>query len=291
MPFAWRRRERFQKFWMPLIRESSDMTWAITGRRKSRADKKTASVNMATSDRLPLSGFVGLGPAYWLPRTTDVARGPTHRPTGRERSLLVGGKTDLSHAEWEDGILEAIKAKRSFALGTPAYAAVGEFPQGDVVFTAAMLARAAGYEVEAFTMRSTNELRHVDGWGWLVIPIFVLFGIAAMGAGISGTLAAMVASGMVEGITDSPIRDWHAFFHGMLLACGICAFFTATLGALIFVSLPKQKHPIFRTPHFAERWSSHEYLCLLPAGAPLDPDEAADFLHRAGASEVWEIRR
>jgi hypothetical protein len=154
-----------------------------------------------------------------------------------------------------------------------------------------MLARALGYEVEAFTMRSSKELRNVDGWGWLVIPIFVLFGIAAIGAGICGTLAAMVGLGMVQGVTDSPIRDWHAFFHGMLLACGICAFFTAALGALIFVSLPKQRHTIFRTPHFAERWSSHEYLCLMPAGAPLDPDKAVDFLRRAGASEVWEIRR
>jgi hypothetical protein len=197
----------------------------------------------------------------------------------------------LLHPGWEDGLLEAIKAKRSFALAVPAYAAVGEFPQGDVVFTAAMLARAMGYEVEAFTMRSTRELRQVGGLGWLVIPIFVLFGMAAMGAGISGTLAVMVASGLTAGVTDSPIHDWHAFLQGMLLACGICVFLTAILGALVFASLPKQRHPIFRMPHFEERWSSHEYLYLTPVGMPFDPDKAIDFLRRAGASEVWEIRR
>jgi len=247
---------------------------------------------MATSDRLSLSAFVGLGPGQWAPGAMDPARGALHRPKGRERHFWEDNKTDFVHAGWKEEILEAIKAKRSFALRAPIHAAVGEFPHGDATVTTAMLAHAAGYEIEAFTTRSSRELPHADGPGWLVIPIFVLFGIAAMGAGIFGTLAAMVASGMAAGVPGSPIQDWHAFLHGVLVACGGCAFFTVSLGALIFLTLPEERrHPIFRVPGFLERCSSREYLCLLPADSPFDPEKAADFLHNAGASEVWEIRR
>jgi hypothetical protein len=222
----------------------------------------------------------------------DPARDALHRPKGRQRRFLTDEKTDRVRAGWKDEILEAIKAKRSYALHAPVCAAVGEFPHGDAMVTTAMLARVAGYEIEAFTTRSSKELRHADGPAWLVIPIFVLFGIAAMGAGICGTLAAMVASGMAAGVTDSPVQDWHAFLRGMLAACGVCAFFTATLGSLLFFSLAKgRRHPIFRVPGFLERCSSLEYLCLLPADSSFDPEKAADFLHRAGAAEVWEIRR
>lgn len=231
-----------------------------------------------------MAGIAGFVPECWHPRALDLA---ADIPVAEDWDIP---KSERRWSIWLEDLTSAWRSRRRAMSRTQIYAAVGEFPRLEAVITAVTLARAAGRKVEAFTPRSIGSLGDVDGWGWLAIPIFAAFGLAALAAGAAITLAVEVAlGGMAGAVGPSSIYNGPAFLHEAFVMAGFLSGLTLLLGVLVFLSLPKRCHPVFHTPHFAERRGSRGYVCLLASSAAFDPDDAADFLRHAGAEEVWNV--
>jgi hypothetical protein len=167
---------------------------------------------------------------------------------------------------------------------------VGEFRRPDAVLEAAILARSAGYEqLEAFTPFAVEGLAEETGLRKTAVPLITLIGGLIGGCGGYWMMWYSATLNYPLNIGGRPLHSWPSFIPITFELAVLCASLAATFGMLALNGLPRPHHPIFNTPHFVERNSSHGYLCVLATNVNYASGEVAKFLHESGAQNVWEI--
>jgi ActD protein len=172
------------------------------------------------------------------------------------------------------------------------YGIVAEYERPEEIARAAAGVRREGYRrIEAFTPYPVENLAEVIGFRKTRVPPIVL------AAGIlGGTLGyGMQAYSTVWdyplNVGGRPLHSWPAFVPITFELTVLFAAFGAVLGMLALNGLPRLHHPIFNTPHFAERNSSRFYLCVLAEDELYDAATLEKLLSNFRAANVWEVER
>jgi hypothetical protein len=97
--------------------------------------------------------------------------------------------------------------------------------------------------------------------------------------------------GFPMNIGGRPFHSWPAFIPITFELTVLFAALGTAIGMLILNGLPRPYHPIFNTPHYAERNSSHFYLCVKTSDSLYDQGATRELLQSLGAKNVWEVER
>lgn len=167
---------------------------------------------------------------------------------------------------------------------------VAEFDTPGEVLDAARKAHHAGFRrLDAYAPYAVEGLSEAIGFKRTRVSLIVLIG------GITGGLTGFgmqCYSAIISyplNVGGRPFFSWPAFipitFELTVLFAALAGFF----GVLVLNGLPRPHHPIFNTPHFAERNSSHFYLCILAEDSSYPA--ASDFLAKFKPTGLWEVEK
>ena len=173
-----------------------------------------------------------------------------------------------------------------------AYGMVAEFESPEQVLASAKRIRETGYrDLDAFTPFAVEGLAEAIGFERTRLPLVTLLcGILGGGLGYFMMWYTSVVSYPMN-IGGRPFHSWPAFIPITFELTVLFAALGTAIGMLILNGLPRPHHPIFNTPHYAERSSSHFYLCVKSSDALYDPRATSELLRRLGAKNVWEVER
>ncbi|HEY5706249.1 MAG TPA: DUF3341 domain-containing protein [Terrimicrobiaceae bacterium] len=171
-----------------------------------------------------------------------------------------------------------------------AYGIVAEFESPEQVLAAAKRVRELGYrDLDAFTPFAVEGLAEAIGFEKTRLPLVTL---------LSGILGACLAYSLMwytsvvgypMNIGGRPFHSWPAFIPITFELTVLFAALGTAIGMLILNGLPRPHHPIFNTPHYAERSSSHFYLCVKTSDSLYNLSATSDLLRHLGAKDVWEV--
>jgi Alternative complex III, ActD subunit len=173
-----------------------------------------------------------------------------------------------------------------------AYGTVAEFESPEQVLASAKRIREMGYrDLDAFTPFAVEGLAEAIGFERTRLPLVTLFcGILGGSLGYLMMWYTSVVSYPMN-IGGRPFHSWPAFIPITFELTVLFAALGTAIGMLILNGLPRPHHPIFNTPHYAERSSSHFYLCVKSTDSLYDPRATSELLRSLGAKNVWEVER
>lgn len=171
------------------------------------------------------------------------------------------------------------------------YGLAAEFLEPEPLLAAVRAARDARYKrMDAYAPYPVEGLAEALGMRFTGVPLTtLLFGI---GGGTTG-YAMQLYSAAVDyplNVGGRPLNSWPAFVPIIFELTVLAAAFGAALSMLIFNGLPCLHHPIFETPFFRERNSSHFYLCIETADRKFDAEKTRAFLEKQAPEHIWEVR-
>jgi hypothetical protein len=167
---------------------------------------------------------------------------------------------------------------------------VAEFADARALVGAANAAYLRGFrKMDAYAPCPVEGLAEAVGMRFNGVPLICL------GGGLTG---AAVAYGMqaYSAIWDYPLNvggrpfhSWPAFIPITFELTVLFAALAAAIGMLALNRLPRPHHPIFNTPHFAERSSSRFYLCLEARDPVFEVGDARALLEAQKPLHIWEV--
>lgn len=172
------------------------------------------------------------------------------------------------------------------------YGLVAEFSSPEEVLEAARRAWGSGYRsMDAFTPFAVEGLAEAIGFPKTRVPLVTLLCGLAGGAGGYFMMWYSATISYPLNVGGRPLHSWPAFIPITFELAVLCASLGTVIGMLALNGLPRPHHPIFNTPHYADRSGSRFYLCVKADDRLYDPAGTREFLRQAGASEVWEVAK
>lgn len=170
------------------------------------------------------------------------------------------------------------------------YGLVAEFPEPVPLLAAVRAARDADYRrIDAYSPFPVEGLAEALGMRFTGVPICTLLcGIAGGATGYAMQLYSAAVDYPLN-VGGRPFHSWPAFIPITFELTVLAASFGAALSMLVFNGLPRPHHPIFETPFFAERNSSHFYLCIEARDRKFDLGRTRALLEAHGPENVWEV--
>jgi hypothetical protein len=170
------------------------------------------------------------------------------------------------------------------------YGLVAEFASPDEVLEAARQAWEAGYRsMDAFTPFAVEGLSEAVGFPRTRVPLVTLLCGLAGGAGGYFMMWYSATISYPLNVGGRPLHSWPAFIPITFELAVLCAALGTVIGMLVLNGLPRPHHPIFNTPHYAERSGSRFYLCIKADDGLYDSESTWEFLRKTGASDIWEV--
>jgi hypothetical protein len=171
------------------------------------------------------------------------------------------------------------------------YGMVAEFESPEQVLAAAKRIRELGYrDLDAFTPFAVEGLAEAIGFERTRVPLVTL--LCGILGGCLGYFMMWYSSavGYPWNVGGRPFHSWPAFIPITFELTVLFAALGTVIGMLLLNGLPRPHHPIFNTPHYAERSSSHFYLCVKSSDSLYDLGATSKLLRSLGAKEVWEVQ-
>ncbi len=175
-------------------------------------------------------------------------------------------------------------------MNLPPYGMLAEFDSATALVAAARQATAAGYRrVDAFTPFPIEELEEALAIKPTVLPLLVLLGGIAGGAGgyFMQYYASVIAYPL--NIGGRPFHSWPMFIPITFEMTILVAALTAVLGMLALNGLPMPYHPVFNVPRFALASRDQFFLIIEAADANYDAERTRQFLDGLRPVNVWEV--
>lgn len=170
------------------------------------------------------------------------------------------------------------------------YGVVAEFTEADALLRAANAAHLRGFrKMDAFTPCPVEGLAQAVGMQFNGVPLLCL------GGGITG---AALAYGMQAysaiwdyplNVGGRPLHSWPSFIVITFELTVLFAALAAAFGMLVLNRLPRPNHPIFNTPHYAERSASRFYLALEARDPVFELSDARALLEEQRPLHIWEV--
>jgi len=171
-----------------------------------------------------------------------------------------------------------------------AYGVVAEFASPEQVLEAAREAAGSGWRVmDAFTPYPVEGLAEEIGLPRSRLPVFTLLGGVLGGSGAYFMMWYSAVISYPLNVGGRPLHSWPAFLPITFEMTVLFAALATVAGLLILNRLPRLHHPIFNTPHYAERGGRHFYLCVRSTNPGYDPPAIMALLRRFRPEQVGEI--
>lgn len=165
---------------------------------------------------------------------------------------------------------------------------MAEFERPGDLVAAARRAREAGFRrVDAYSPFPVEGLDEAMGLGPTRLPLLVLLGGLAGGAGGFALQYYLTAVDYPLNVGGRPLNSWPAFIVIAFELTVLVAALTAVLGMLTLNGLPRPHHPVFNVPRFALATRDRFFLAIEAA----DPafGRARRFLEGLNPHGVYEV--
>jgi hypothetical protein len=170
------------------------------------------------------------------------------------------------------------------------YAMVAEFDTADEVLAATRAAYSRGFRrMDAFVPFPVEGLTEALGMRRTGVPLLTLLGGIAGGCTGYGMEFYSATIHYPLNVGGRPLHSWPAFVPITFELTVLFAALSAAIGMLVLNGLPRLHHPIFETPDFAQRNSSHFYLAIEAVDPHFDAQEIRKFLTGQKPRAVWEV--
>jgi len=167
---------------------------------------------------------------------------------------------------------------------------IAEFDEPEKVLEGARVAFKAGYRnMDAYTPYPMEGLAEALGMKRNGVSLITLLGGITGGCTGYGMQYFSATIHYPLNVGGRPLHSWPAFIPITFELTVLFAALAGAIGMLALNGLPRLNHPVFDTPHFAERNQSHFYLCIEQSDRKFVTDETEVFLRSLHPLQVWEV--
>jgi len=170
------------------------------------------------------------------------------------------------------------------------FGVAAEFESAPEVVAAAHKAFAAGYrEMDAYTPFPVEDLAEALGVRVNRVPLITL--ICALTGSLTGYLLQYYSAvwDYPINVGGRPVHSWPSFIPITFELTVLFGAIGGVIGMFAMNGLPRPNHPIFDTPHFAERNASRFYLCVEASDPKFDLQQTRVDLEAMSPANVWEV--